>query len=264
MTDKDLWDKLSVSATAMAVVAVPIIVAIAADALNASLKDQEVKVEVMKLAQDLLKADPVVVDQPGVRDWAKKVLSEYSGVPLTEAAKLELDKQPLLPGESSVDTTDRDPSHLHPALRSKLVQLVAKLQQEGLQFELLEGFRSPARQLVLFATGRLDNGPRVTMAKPWTTTHNFGVAADLVLRKDGKVDFSDLAAYRRMHEVASDVGLKTIDKPFVDWPRVELPDVSVADMRAGKYPADGDESWSANLRRAVDDWTTLTSDQKVG
>ena len=199
------------------------------------------------------------MNQPGVRDWAKKVLSEYSGVQLSEAAKEELDKQPLL-GTSSTETYDRDPLHLHPALRDKVAALRQRLDTEGLHFELLAGFRSPSAQLIYYAQGRSNEGPRVTSAKPWTTMHNFGVAADLVLIRDGKVASGgpgDAAAYERMQEIAKELGLRTVEKPLVDLPHVELDGISLADLQAGKYPPGGDASWANNLARSVENWKTL-------
>jgi hypothetical protein len=248
---KDIWDKVSVGATAIAALFVPVILALAANALNASLKDKELKVEVMKLAEDLLKSDPTNTNQPGVRDWAKRVLSEYSGIQLSEAAKEELDKQPLL-GSSSTENHDRDPMHLHPALRDKIAVLLQRLEQEGLHFELFDGFRSPSMQLIYYSRGQ-------SSSKPWSGKHSFGVAADLVLIRGKQMiwDSEGAAGYERMHEVAKELGLRTIEGQFSDPPHVELDGISVADLQAGKYPPGGDVPWASNLAQSAENWTRL-------
>jgi hypothetical protein len=161
--------------------------------------------------------------------------------------------------ESSFDS-DRDPTHLHPTLREKVATLLQRLTQEGLRFEMLEGFRSPSAQLVFFAQGRQGDGPVVTNAKPWATKHNFGLAADLVQIKDKKPYFgSDLSGYQRMHAIAKELDLQTIERPFPDWPHVELPNVSISDLRAGKYPAGGDAAWTSHLTWSIQNWTNLIS-----
>lgn len=151
---------------------------------------------------------------------------------------------------------DRDPGHLHPALRQKVASLMQRLKQEGLTFEILDGFRSPTQQLAFYAQGRVDDSQLVSNAKPWSVLHNFGLAVDIVQIREKSAYFGpDLTGYRRMHALAEELGLKTVKGVFQDWPHVELPDVTVAELRAGKYPPGGDPSWAVNLSSAIANWT---------
>lgn len=165
-----------------------------------------------------------------------------------------------LSNTSSSSRADRNPAHLHPVLRAKIGLLLQKLSQEGLDFEMLEGYRSPAAQLSFYARGRLDNAPPVSNAKPWKSVHNFGVAADLVEIREGSPYFGpDLKGYDRMHMIAKELGLGVIDGTFPDVPHVELPNLSLADLQAGKYPAGGDASWAINLSSEISDWKLLVA-----
>jgi hypothetical protein len=158
------------------------------------------------------------------------------------------------------NSSDRDPLHLHPELRNKVALLLQNLKAEGLQFEIVEGFRSPTVQLAFFAEGRLGDGPRVTNAKPWSVMHNFGLAADLVQIKDGKPYWGpDISGYKRMHAIARELGLKLQEAPFADMPHVELDNVSMSDLRAGKYPSGGDSSWANHLAWTIQNWTKVVS-----
>ncbi|HEY4941495.1 MAG TPA: M15 family metallopeptidase [Rhizomicrobium sp.] len=255
--EKDLWDKLGAISTAVAMIFVPVVLGFAANALNSNLKDKDIQVEVMKLAEDMLKADPSVVDQPGVRDWAENVLSGYSGVPLSPLAKKELNQHGLF-GAASTESIDRNPDHLHPVLRAKVVTLLQRLQQEGLHFEVFEGFRSPSTQLVYYARGRLDgNMGTVTNAKPWGSIHSYGVAVDLVPVKDNKPDWTDNKAFLRMHAIAKELDLADLNSRFPDLPHIELKGVKLDDLRAGKYPTGGDAAWADNLTSAINRWRII-------
>lgn len=56
----------------------------------------------------------------------------------------------------------------------------------GQEFRIFEGFRSPTRQNELWALGRTAPGKIVTRARGWQSWHQFGLAADIALWKDGK------------------------------------------------------------------------------
>lgn len=147
--------------------------------------------------------------------------------------------------------------HLHPALRAKVATLIEKLNGQGLHFELSDGFRSPTAQLLLYARGRLDKGAPVTFAKPWSTAHSFGLAADLVLIVDGKPDYADLNSYRQMQRVAQEIGLKIQGPPMEDLPHVQLDGIDLSQVKLGNYPTGGDEPWSSNLTKSIENWNRL-------
>src|SRR6185369_13273624 len=119
------------------------------------------------------------------------------------------------------------------------------------------GFRSPTAQLLLYAKGRLDKQGKVTFAKPWSTAHSFGLAADLVLVNAGQIDFSDTNSYRAMQRVAQELGLKIQGPPLEDLPHVEMDGINLSELKLGHYPAGGDEAWANNLSRSIENWNRL-------
>ena len=87
---------LVITATAIAALAVPIVVAVLGNEINLSLKDRDVKIKTVELAISILKDDPKQnPESPVLREWAMTVIDNYSGVPLPDAAREELKTQPI-------------------------------------------------------------------------------------------------------------------------------------------------------------------------
>jgi peptidoglycan L-alanyl-D-glutamate endopeptidase CwlK len=76
---------------------------------------------------------------------------------------------------------DRDWTRLNPAFSHTLRRLLARMADQGTTWVLLEGYRSPGRQARL---ARL--GPHVTRAQACASLHQYGLAADLGLLRDGQ------------------------------------------------------------------------------
>jgi len=94
---KDYWDKLKILSIIIGSVAVPLILGIVGHWFTVSLKERDVKVEMVKLSVEVLKADPKKYQNPrALRNWAMDVIDKYSGVPLSQEARNELQKQPLI------------------------------------------------------------------------------------------------------------------------------------------------------------------------
>ena len=81
---------------------------------------------------------------------------------------------------------DSNLTYLHPTFRTKAQAVVDACAQEQLPFRLFEGFRYPQRQQYLYEQGRTRSGNKVTNARPWTSYHQYGLAADFVLYQDGQ------------------------------------------------------------------------------
>lgn len=64
--------------------------------------------------------------------------------------------------------------------------------QQGLECKIICGTRTIAEQDALYAKGRTTAGPKVTNARGGSSLHNFAIAADLGLFKDGKYLESDV------------------------------------------------------------------------
>lgn len=145
--------------------------------------------------------------------------------------------------------------HLHPVFRERLLALIDRFQQENLPFQLFEGYRTPQRQARLYAQGRSAPGSIVTNAKPWQSFHQYGVAGDFVLNINGDWSWETSgkkgAWWSRLHELGEQVDLKPLSW---ELPHLQLKDLTLNDLRMGKYPQGGDESWAANLTENIDMW----------
>lgn len=103
-----------------------------------------------------------------------------------------------------------------PEFRARLERVIERMESEfGYKVEVVETYRSQARQNALFAQGRTEPGPVVT----WTraSNHTAGRAADLVI--DGSYD--DALPYERLMRIAGEEGLRTLGAR--DPGHVELP-----------------------------------------
>lgn len=58
--------------------------------------------------------------------------------------------------------------------------------------------------------------------------------------------------WRRMHELGRESGLEPLSW---ELPHLQMGGLSVGDLKAGRYPGSGDESWAENLEAAIAGWT---------
>lgn len=96
---------------------------------------------------------------------------------------------------------------MHPSYKQRLL-MVFKIMKErhGYEMVLLEGYRSPERQT------RLSGNTATTLAKAFQSYHQFGLAADVAFKRDGKVVISERdpwawRGYQLYGETAESVGL---------------------------------------------------------
>lgn len=66
-----------------------------------------------------------------------------------------------------------------------IVQVEARLALKGVTVEVISGLRSWSAQAALYAQGRTKPGKIVTKARPGSSWHNYGLAIDLGLFKNG-------------------------------------------------------------------------------
>ncbi|OTG86389.1 D-alanyl-D-alanine carboxypeptidase [Acinetobacter sp. ANC 4558] len=102
---------------------------------------------------------------------------------------------------------DRKWNKMNPRYKQRLL-MVFKIMKErhGYELVLLEGYRSPERQ------NRLSGNKNTTLAKAYQSYHQFGLAADVAFKRDGKVVISErdpwaMKGYQLYGEVAESVGL---------------------------------------------------------
>ena len=116
-------------------------------------------------------------------------------------AEVEL-VRPMLVGAS------RNWGLLHPDFSARLL-LAFKImrEQHGYEMALLEGYRSPARQDALAASGS-----NVTNARAFQSWHQYGLAGDCAFLRDGKLVISEkdpwaMRGYQVYGQVAESLGL---------------------------------------------------------
>jgi len=121
-----------------------------------------------------------------------------------------------------VGTADRDLGHLLPPFRQRLERVLEEVAAAvGEAWRLVEGYRSPERQLHLYAQGRTRPGRRVT----WQRTprwHGAGLAADCIPARHGYR--APMAWWRQYREIYLEHGL---DNPA--WEQGDLNHVQLSD-----------------------------------
>lgn len=98
MTDsphpKDCWDKFQILGNFIALLLVPIVLAIVGYFVDETLKEQETRTEYIKIASSILRDRPSP-DARAMRSWAIEVLKKYSEIPLDQDVVRELEKTAL-------------------------------------------------------------------------------------------------------------------------------------------------------------------------
>lgn len=131
---------------------------------------------------------------------------------------------------------------LEPDFRSNVEQLLAILPSvTGRTWVVTSGRRTMAEQQHLYNQGRTEPGKVVTNARPGSSAHNFGLAADLApLKADGSaIDWNaPRHVWQVMADTAQQMGLVAgfYFHSIVDMPHVESPTwkAAQADWKAGK------------------------------
>ena len=151
---------------------------------------------------------PPVVDEKLVEDAinAAITLEQQNS---TSATNITLNSEHSFESlqQNSDVMVDRKWNKMNPRYKQRLL-MVFKIMKEkhGYELVLLEGYRSPERQ------NRLSGNKNTTLAKAYQSYHQFGLAADVAFKRDGKVVISErdpwaMRGYQLYGEVAESVGL---------------------------------------------------------
>jgi len=104
-------------------------------------------------------------------------------------------------------SADRKWHKMNPRYKQRLLMVFKIMQQRyGYEMVLLEGYRSPERQ------NALAGNSHITRAKAFQSYHQFGLAADVAFKRNGKVVISErdpwaMQGYQLYGTVAESVGL---------------------------------------------------------
>ncbi|MFO8090180.1 MAG: D-alanyl-D-alanine carboxypeptidase family protein [Desulfatiglandaceae bacterium] len=159
---------------------------------------------------------------------------------------------------------DVEMNHLHPVCRERVQGVLDACAREGIPFRMFEGYRSPHRQQYLYEQGRTRPGAIVTHAGPWTSIHQYGLAADFVLFENGGWSWDTSGSkedwWSRLHEIGREYGLEPLSW---EMPHLQMSRVSLSDLKAGQYPGGGDLSWAECLESAIVVWTGVPASPAV-
>lgn len=157
---------------------------------------------------------------------------------------------------SSNDRRRVELMELHPEARQRFGNVLEKLAAAELPFEIFEAYRTPQRQSYLYAQGRTRAGNRVTNADAWQSYHQYGMAADFVLKIDGNWSWTSdgrwKSAWKDLHKFARAEGLEPLSW---ELPHLQVADLTLAQLRAGAYPDGGDEHWAEHLEGQIAGWS---------
>src|SRR5262249_27625927 len=103
--------------------------------------------------------------------------------------------------------SQRNIQGLEPAVQQAAVGFIRKAKEAGFDIKITSGNRSYAEQNDLFAQGRTRPGPIVTDARGGYSHHNFGLAFDVTLFKNGAI-VKDAKEYAKLAPIAASCGLK--------------------------------------------------------
>lgn len=126
--------------------------------------------------------------------------------PNTNATQIEV---PMTHSHGNLDSSlvNRKWDNINPRYKQRLLMVFKIMkEQHGYELVLLEGYRSPNRQ------NKLAGNPNTTRAKGYQSYHQFGLAADVAFKRNGKVVITErdpwaMRGYELYGEVAESVGL---------------------------------------------------------
>jgi len=157
---------------------------------------------------------------------------------------------------------DNDLNHLHPDFAVRVEQLLDYAhRQKNMPIELFEGYRTPERQAMLYAKGRVAGigtpGRYVTFERAWQSNHQHGMAGDFVWFFDGKWSWDPPKGFtwEDLYSIADQVQLEHLD---FEKPHLQLRGFKARAILNGtaKYPDwhNGGIDWAENLDANIVRW----------
>ena len=102
--------------------------------------------------------------------------------------------------------TDRRIKTLHPLIQCDVANIINEAEATlGIKFRVSQALRTIAEQDALYAKGRTAPGGIVTNAKGGSSYHNYGLAFDVVIIRNGQAVWKD-SGYRKLSSIAQKYG----------------------------------------------------------
>lgn len=102
----------------------------------------------------------------------------------------------------------RDIKDLHPYVQGLAKKVIADAKKIGIEILITSTYRDAEYQNWLYKQGRTRKGKIVTYAKGGESWHNFRLAFDFVVLRNGKVDWGDMKSYQKVRAIAKKHGLE--------------------------------------------------------
>lgn len=163
--------------------------------------------------------------------WAIPALGAAFGVLLVATRNSEL---PHIPPMKR--TTESLIATLRTPVQEKTRALLAAALAAGIKLHVVQAFRSSAEQAAIYAQGRTKPGAIVSYAKPGTSYHEWGLAFDVAVDKDGQPTWPrDTKLWNQIGALGESVGLTWGGRfPSPDLGHFQL---SMPGVGPGKSPA---------------------------
>lgn len=104
------FPRLNAVSGMIAAVGIPLALAIVGQSYSAAIKKREIQGRFVELAVTILSAEPAGDRDRALRGWATRILDKFSGVPMGESARVELQDSIVLPSAQvgSAGALERD------------------------------------------------------------------------------------------------------------------------------------------------------------
>ncbi len=154
---------------------------------------------------------------------------QESGV--SPSPHLPISPSPSLPETPASDRSERLIATLLPPVQAKARRLFHLAAENGITIEIISGTRTYAEQDVLYEKGRSKPGSVVTKARAGYSNHNFGLAFDIGIFRDGEY-LEESPDYRKVGALGKGLGLAWGGdwKSLQDEPHFELHPAWAGDM----------------------------------
>ena len=213
------WDTLERASKTLSIAAIPVVLAVMGVFAQRQLQDQTVGRDYVQLAVSILK-EPEDAQKvtPKLRAWAVDLLNDNSPTKLSKEVIEELKSgQSILPAGEVTTKGARPLDQLHPAVAELARQFVAKANGAGIEVRIIKTLVTTEEQEHLYKQG-------LTKARGGKSTHNLGLAFDVVPVVDGKPSFNDVMMFEKLGTIGKSLGLTWGGdwSAFKDYPHFEL------------------------------------------
>jgi len=149
-----------------------------------------------------------------------------------------------------------DLNKLNPYVKILTEKFLAECKKQNINVTITQGLRTIAEQNALYAQGRTTSGNIVTQAKGGNSMHNYGLAVDFAPIVNGKIDWNDIALFKKIGKIGLSVGFDSYGgdwTSFKDYPHLQWTGgLSLSDLKSGKVPTipkEGDDNVEHNTMK---------------